>query len=454
VSGAALLVLTVLAACVGAIVAEAADANAPVVTIQAMAAVVVMDGFRRLDLPRTRLFAAGELLVLIAVAGAGWWLGDAGDAGDALAGLAVSLVVWLLAVITATDLDAVAAPADLVEGIGGATGRLNHRLLLVGTGLGIVVIAARGGFVPPTTSRSLGAGLVTPFLVYWLVGLIALTALHRQRLAARWERDGVRVDPVLGDRWRQALGTGLVLLLVAAGVWWWASRPLLAIAHQGSASIFGAAGRALARLSGEEPPPQFQQGEPSGELPPPPEPLNPIRPPAEIWDLLLLVGVAVFFGAVYLFFSRRRSSGAPPLSATWARVISSALRVVADLLRALFGLFRRLRLPRLSRQRARADKITKAPAGSRGWLPSDPVRQRIAAAFRRQVDLATAAVGAPNRSETPLEYSFRVEPDPRLTDLAGIYGEARYSNHKLDSSKAELAEELDRRLAEAWDAQV
>jgi hypothetical protein len=445
VKGAALMVLLILAGCVGAITALATDANPTLIAVQAISAVLVMEGFRRLDLPRTRLFAAGELVALIAVAGVGFL---AGQRNDALTGLAISLVIWLLAAITAADLSAVAEPTDLVEGIGGATRRLNGRFLLVGSGLALLVVAGYGGFGLSANARPQTNDLVWPFLLYWVVGLFALSAVHRQRLLGRWQRDGARLDQDLTVRWRQVVVISISLLVLGGLGWWWGGRPVLTATHTAIAWIVRSGGDALARLQGQETPAPEQNGEPV-EMPPLPEAVNPVQPASEIWDAILIALVALLFGGVFMLYGKRRGRAKGWFGRSWLRGLGQIVLALLGVAKAIGQWLRRIRWRRSGT--VRVGGSGREPASRPVlWTPTDPVRRRIANAFREQVAIASQKVSTPGVGETPIEYSGRVGPDPRFGDLAHLYGEARYSTHLLSEEVALRAEDLSRALSDVW----
>ena len=117
---------------------------------QAALAVLVAEGFRRLDLTRRRLAAAGEMVALGLVVLIGFAVVETAEV--ALASILLAISVWLLGVVTAADLEAVAAPTDLVEGIRGPSARLHGRYFWVGVALGLIAAASFGVGCPPASA--------------------------------------------------------------------------------------------------------------------------------------------------------------------------------------------------------------------------------------------------------------------------------------------------------------
>ena len=103
-------------------------------------------------------------------------------------------------------------------------------------------------------------------------------------------------------------------------------------------------------------------------------------------------------------------------------------------MRAVFGLRRRkgpVGTPaRTGRPRARVR-----------WTPEDPLRARIAAAYRRFVGTARARGFPPSSVDTPREFARRVGPSEPVVGITTAYEEARYSEHVFEAGFALRAEE-------------
>ena len=446
-----------MAAC-AAWTAGLAIAPASRLYLAAVAAAVVLtaEGFRRLDVERSRLMAAGELVCVLAIPLIGLaLLGSGPDQGILLSGLVVAFAGWLLASVTLTDLAAVTEPTDLVEGISGAPGRLAGRFLLLGVICSLPLLAGHGGLVPVGRPRPAVPGLVLPYLVYWGVGLGGLAAIQRARYLARWRRDQAEVDAEVRPRWARATATWLLVGAGLAALLWWPERAVLDLAHRLSAAMVGTAGSLLGRLLA--PGDQIESRPAAGSDPmaaEPDRPLNPFTPPGEWFDLLLLVGAGLVFASAYLIFARRRLHPAewPRRAAVAGRLLRTLLmmlwRVLIDLARALRSILTPVRI------------AATGPAGRpirqqvRRWHPEDPIRRRIAADYRLVLEGVGVRWGPRPAAETPEELARRVAADlslaPAIQDLTDVYERARFSRQPMNSGDAALARRARLAVTEHW----
>ncbi len=452
--------LLLLAGCAGWTVAVPFErVSSPYLGSVGAATVLVAAGFRMVDAGRLRWLAAGETLAVIAVPVGFFAVGSmAGrlDEVSLLAGLAAAFAVWLLAAITITDIEAVTEPTDLVEGLFGALGRITSRLLLVGTLLMIAVVAGHGGLTPVTRARPIQAGLVTPFLLYGMVGLGGLASLNRSRLLARWKRDRSQIDSDLGDRGRTAATLWLAVAAVGSVVWWLIGRPPLGLGH----TVATTAARALTGLVGRLLGADLPTANPSGPsqttvVPPPPiDSVNPVTPPPEWLDFfLLLIAGAIFAFALVVFRRRAQARGISDSSMLWRaiRATWNALRVFLEELGKLLKSFFGPRANRTARDHRSRSGTTIPPS----WSPADPIRRRIAGEYRAFLTATRERIGPIPGAETPSELVRRIEAaetnEAAVGVLTGIYELARFSLQPLDESAVQQAQEARATIVARWE---
>lgn len=461
-SPSALWTLVILAGCVGWTTGLAIEGvPPPYLAVVAGLTVLEMEAFRRLDAVRGRLMAVGELAGLLVIAVGPYLVLSvviSTPVGTVLAGVAVAFLVWLMASITATDLEALVEPTDLIEGLSGPAGRLAGRLWLVGLGLTVVVVVAHGSLAPVMVARPIQAAMVIPYLTYWLVGLAALSAIHRSRNLARWQRDQAQVDPDLRSRWSGATHISLATAAVLVALLWWPAGELLTAAHAVTSGVTSAVSGWLTRIlnPGRTPLPNRVLPAVESTLPEAPPPSRLIDPPPEWWDFIVILAIGVFFALTYTLLTRRsrRAGVSEGIRGRWLRAFIALLRTIGGtfvaLLRSLIGIGKR-QPPRGS------DHEPLTPPRPRiVWVPSDRIRRRIAAEYRAFVSAATEQVGTPRLWETTAEYGQRVnerlDNEPAVTDLSGLYAEARFSAHELADEQADSAEtwrkRIDTRFAE------
>lgn len=438
-SPATLLTLALMAAAVGWTLALALPGPPAYLAGLMAAEVFVVELFRRLDRRRGRLMAVGEGVAVILVPVAGVALYVAADAAALFVGFIAALISWLLTQITVSDLDAVADPADALEGVSTAPERLRGRFLWVGAAQAVAVVAGYGGLAPPLEPRPATGEFVVSYGVYWLVGVAALSSVERRRRLARWRREGTIVDADLESRWtrgRAILLLGVGLLSIAGII---LGRGLLAAGHLATTWLSARVASMIAWLTGDterEIPPN--QVLPSAEefQPPVTQPIEVTAPQGDWIDLVLLVVFGLVFLGVYLLFLRRRGAVEVVRSAS---VWSTAWKILRELASWLAGLpivlvgwwRRRQKSPRGEPSKRFGQKR------SQPWRPTDPFRRRIGAEFRSYLNTAEGREVALMPSETPSEFGARGSDAVRsLTDL---YAVARYSEHVLGQSDVEAA---------------
>lgn len=369
------------------------------------------------------------------------------DAEFAIAVL-VGVVAWVAGSGTASDLDAIERGIDVADGLTPMQ-RLRMRAVLLG---GVAVIAAGWGVIGlgglVDLRRPAAARMSIAPLAYFALAVLALGYASRRAEVRRWERDGARVEPTVTARWSRG-----VLVTVAASVLIGVGIPLLAPGMSAvPANGVAASGRvgdwvadrmlALGDALDTEADPNAT-GEGGAVTAPEFEAVEPRLP--WIGDVALWLLLAAIFASVIVRARNRRTltRGEPEPRLGLGEIIAAVWREFADLVasirRALARWFRRV-----VRNRDADDPGTETAAASgavsRGWRPSDPIRRRIAAAYRQAVGVVGAMHGGVRRSETPRELAARVMDSP-FSSVTALYEEARYSNHVLTESQATAAED-------------
>ena len=453
--------LLLLAACAGWTMAVPFDrVSSPYLGSVGAATVLVVAGFRMVDASRLRWLAAGETLAVIAVPVGVFAVGSITGSLDEfsfLAGLVAAFVVWLLAAITISDIEAVTEPTDLVEGLSGALGRITSRLLLVGMLLMIVLVAGHGGLAPVTRARPIQAGLVIPFLLYWMVGLGGLASLNRSRLLARWKRDRSQIDADLGERWRTAAALWVAVGAFGSVLWWWIGRPPLGLGHTvATTGVRGLTGF-VGRLLGADLPTANPSGPSQTTVvpPPPTNSVNPVTPPPEWFDLFLLLIAGAIFAFAFVVFRRRvQARGASDSSMFW-RALRATWDALGVFLKELGKLLKSFFKSRANRAAARDHRPRSGTTIPPGWSPVDPIRRRIAGEYRAFLTATRERIGPIPSTETPSELARRIEDaetsKAALGVLTGIYELARFSLQPLDESVVRQAQEARATIVGRWD---
>jgi hypothetical protein len=322
-------------------------------------------------------------------------------------------------------------------------------------------------------------GLVIPAVVYFPVGVAALSRVRFLDANAIWERERAIVDPEVASRW--AVGSLLGAMVVVIG--------LLVIPAGDTAPVFtvvggaiGAIGRAIAALvrwlsnrAGDDTTPA-DTASADGVVPEPfgdPDPV-PIQPgetlfPDDVtrllqrgvfWLLVLIVLVAVVREVyrsrrVLSALVREGFSGHGLIGAMWA-----TLRLIPSVLwGAIVGLLSLLR-------RRDADHVPESAPSPRsarpgGWEEADPARSRVVTLYRRFIGVTGSHVGSRAPSETPGEYRGRVDDGlPQVAEasasVTALFEEARYSGRPVGVDRIAVTEEqvdeVERTLADGQGA--
>lgn len=369
------------------------------------------------------------------------------DAEFAVA-VVTGMVAWVAGSGTASDLDAIERGIDVADGLTPMQ-RLRMRAVLLGSAAVFVAGWGEIGLGGLVDLRRPAAGRMSSApLAFFAAVVLALGYASRRAEVRRWGRDGARVDRAVSLRWSRAVivtvfvsvVVGLALPLLAPGVTavpangvaasgrvgeWVADRMLAlgeALDTEADANAAGQGGSATA--------PEF-------------EPVEPTLP--WIGDVALWLLFAAIFASVIVRARNRRDvmRGESEPRLGLGEIIVAVWREIADLLAAIrrvvgrwFGRIRRREEP--GGQGVGAGRVVGTVG--RPWSPSDPVRRRIAAAYRSAVGAIGPAHGPIRRAETPRELATRVMESP-FTAVTVLYEEARYSNHVLTDRQAKQAEE-------------
>lgn len=366
--------------------------------------------------------------------------------------VAVGIAVWALANATLTDLDAIERAIDVTDGMAPL-----HRIRLrfTATGSAIALCAAVGAVgldgLLDLSRPAAGAWSAAP-LGYFMVGLLAIGVTSRLAEERRWERDGASVDPAVRVRWLRVVlvtvgVTGVMAIVVSAVRSGVTALPVSGLALTGR---FGAwvADRA-ASLQAAVDDGAGIDAEDASAVPPAPDftPADPVAP--WLGDVALWAFIALVFGFVIgagRNWRRRVLEEAPDGVSPWEmlRLLGKTLLdLLADAWAAVRGFF--VRVGRGTVAGRDSDPVASSRRRPR-WDPVDPVRRRIAQAYRKAVFAVSTSHDPPGRPETPREFAGRVA-DARLDRVTWVFEEARYSDHTLtdtDASTAETAaDELD-----------
>jgi hypothetical protein len=365
-------------------------------------------------------------------------------------GVVVGGVVWALVNATLVDLDAIDRAIDDTDGMSPLQ---RIRLRMVATGVASVFGAAVGAVGidgvldlarPAATTWSLA-----PF-GFFVVGLAALGMVARFSESRRWRRDGVSVDAVVEPRWANVVAVtvaavgavALVLGYVRTGLSALPVRGLLETGRFGS-WLGDRTARMREALGGTE---TVQDSLPAGSPPTSPGAIagDPVAP--WLGDVALWVFIALIFGFAVVAGRRRRERPDRGESVGFRDVIRQVVEAIAELVAGVWAGLRRLLQRR--RQISEADAEVGVPlvaAGRVRWNPHDPVRRRVAVAYRQAVDIVSVWERPPGRPETPREFAHHVD-DGRFHRVTALFEEARYSDHVLPTESATTAESVAREL--------
>ncbi|MDH3518664.1 MAG: DUF4129 domain-containing protein [Acidimicrobiia bacterium] len=367
---------------------------------------------------------------------------------ESVTGWVVGLSVWLLATATLADVTHLGTGAERAEEVP-VLDRLRHRLMAA---TGLLAAAAAYGAVGVSglvdLERRGQRGVFWAATAFLGLGLLGLGRAAYANSVGRWERDGAVVEGPVRARWAGA-GFVLVSLVVLAGL---ASSvgsagvsalPAIGVSRMGPVGDWLAG--TLDRLGGGE---ARQTAEPRGLVAPlQPSQAEDDKPGSIIGELFILAVLAASIGVAMragkglrrpLWRARRQGGASGGLLISLLRgtlsILHSALKGLWSLIRAVFGLRRR-----------KGTRITPARSSRTGafirWAPDDPLRARIAAAYRGFVGTASARGLPPSSVDTPREFARRVGPSEPVVGITTAYEEARYSQHVLEAGFAQRAEE-------------
>lgn len=361
-------------------------------------------------------------------------------------GVAVGLAVWALVNATLTDVDAIERAIDVTDGMAPL-----HRIRLrfTATGSALVLCAAIGAVgmdgLLDLSRPAAGAWSAAP-LGYFMVGLVAIGVTSRLAEEARWERDGASVDPAVHVRWLRVVlitvgATGVVAIVVSAVRSGVTALPVSGLALTGR---FGAwvADRAASLQAAVDDGATDVDAEDSSAAGVAPEftPADPVAP--WLGDVALWVFIALVFGFAIgagRNWRRRVLEDSPDGVSPWEmlRLLGRAvLDLLVDVWAAVRDFFVRTRRGTVS---GRDSDSVVSSRHRRRWDPVDPMRRRIATAYRRAVLVVSTSHDPPGRPETPREFAGRVA-DARLDRVTWVFEEARYSDHILSETDASTAE--------------
>lgn len=362
-----------------------------------------------------------------------------------LVAVAVAMASWGLANATLTDIDAIERGIGMTDG---ATPLQRIRARFVAVGLLAVVCAGVGAVgVPGLVDLSRGAATswsMAP-LAYVLVGLLGVGAAARMAEERRWQRDAAVVSPSVSGRWSgaavstvAALGVmGVAVHIVSLGI---SAIPATGLAASGRFGEWiseraGALGAAVEAGQSERDP----GADPPTAVAPEFDTVEPVAP--WLGDVALWVLIAAVFAYAIVRGRNRRTVARPDtVRGPGIRAVLGSLWAVAvELVAAIWRLVRRLFWREASHGTLGGLNSEVRTDGASWWDPADPVRARIARAYRSAVSVVAASYGAGGRSETPREFARRVD-DGRFSAVTTAFEEARYSDHHLTDEDASVAE--------------
>jgi hypothetical protein len=354
------------------------------------------------------------------------------------------VATWAFVNATLNDLDAVERAIEITDG-STPLQRIRMRFLTLGlVGVAFAAVGAVGIDGLLDLERPAAGSWSAAPLGYFVTGLIGIGLVARRAEDRRWNRDGAEVDAEVAGRWiRSVVSTvavlglaGLVLQQVTSGVTAVPVGGLAAAGRFGAWLVDRTTGLRAALDTeasdrqdvGDEvsaPPPEFEAAEPS----------LPWLGDVALWILIALIfGFAIMRGRNRL--ERRRDVVEGGLG-LW-EAVRLVWRTLGDL---VAGVWRGLRHLIWRRDRAATVTAAAVTGATRDgwWSPGDPVRRRIAAAYRSAVETVSVNHGPPRHPDTPREFAHRVM-DLRFSTVTAVFEEARYSNHVLTDSDAATAE--------------
>lgn len=367
---------------------------------------------------------------------------------ETLVAVAVFLVVRASARATFDDLDAIESGAGRADG-GDPIARLRQRIV----GFGLVVTVAGGYAVLGVREvfdlgRPAATGMRVEPVIYLAVALPSLAWAALQAQAARWRRERAAVAPSTGESWlRRGFAVSVAVVSVILAVWL-GSFGASSIAARGVVRA-GPVGEWVAdRLAalgdleanpGERRP--AQQTDAPSEFDAAANRTPPWLGEAMFWAIA--VGFIAWAGRKGRRVGKRDPApGRAGRSVRAGDVVRALLGMLAAMWRALVGLLRGARRMLASGQ-APAGEFHRSP---QPWNPGDPVRARIARAYRRSAAHVATRLEGRRRGETMREFARRsgaAVPDwaADFDTVTGAYELARFSDHDLTAAQASMAEQ-------------
>ncbi len=356
----------------------------------------------------------------------------------------VGVVVWSFVNATLTDLDAIERAIEVTDGM---TPLQRIRLRFLAVGLTVVLCAALGavgldGFFD--LERGAARSWSPAPLGYFVLGLGGLGAAAKLAEASRWRRDGAVIDPGVGRRWTRSVVVTLGLLGVVS-LWVQSTATGATAVPVSGLGLTGRFGSWLSERAAD-----LRSGSDSVEGPrelaepiaTTPSPFDIAEQGAEwlgqvaLWTFVgLIFALAIYRGRNRLVRIEEDRVDRPGLRAA----LTLAWRAVVEMLSSIWAALRRLVLHAGHSEAGVGGGFSAVEGSRRWWEPADPIRRRIAVAYRSAVDVVAVGHGSRRQPETPREFAGRVA-DERFTTLTDVFEEARYSTHHLDDSHAAAAE--------------
>lgn len=285
-------------------------------------------------------------------------------------------------------------------------------------------------------------------LLYLAVALPALSRVALRAQAARWRRDGAVVDQSTGASWvRTGMAVSAAVTVLTAAVWAMSFGASSVVAY--GITRAGPVGEWVAdRLAAlgdlEQTTTERRPGEtidPSEAFESAPDRMPPWLGEVAFWAIAIgfIAWAARKGGQV-----RRRDRPAQPL--VRPVTVRDVFRVLAGMIRAIWDslvrLFRRTRL-RFGASGSSAGPL--GPSRLSPWNPDDPLRRRVAVAYRRSSAHVAGLAGRRRRGETLREYAERTGAEHLGSSgdfglVTGAYEEARFSEHSLTDDHAGAVE--------------
>lgn len=312
-------------------------------------------------------------------------------------------------------------------------------------GVQIVQVLAGGSFIQQVKSNPTEAGVVPLMIllggIFLLLGIPLLAWARMRYIRTLWQLDKLKEPARLVDRWIYYLG-GLILLVI--------------LVTFGITSLGGVFTLPLPKGGQEQP--VFSIFYPPTPLPrpttPPPFPIKPGNSDPGLnlaWLGIIAQAIAVLaafaFLVVILWFAFNRLIQAGWVGPQWRKLTASQLwKHLRLFFSNIFG-GKRPKDPFEKEEGERRGRFDPFGWLQRDRLPGD-ARGQVRFYYRQLVQRAQRA-GLPRRTgQTPQEYAGYLAPNleaeqdqANLENLTGIYQEARFSPHPVDSSQVEAARE-------------